>query len=101
MSTHERLFELKRASICPVEGGAYKGKKITFHDPCYLGRANEVYEAPRKLINNLDAEIKTQLLLFLEIHVFFQSSSELFFLMMVLVKSLAKPEPSSPRTYIT
>ena len=40
-----------------VEGGAYKGKKITFHDPCYLGRANEVYEAPRRLINNLDAEL--------------------------------------------
>ena len=40
-----------------VEGGTYKGKKITFHDPCYLGRANEVYEAPRTLINNLDAEL--------------------------------------------
>ena len=40
-----------------VEGGAYKGKKITFHDPCYLGRANEVYEVPRKLIQNLDAEL--------------------------------------------
>lgn len=40
-----------------IEGGQYKGKKITFHDPCYLGRANEVYEAPRKLIQNLDAEL--------------------------------------------
>ena len=40
-----------------VEGGAYKGKKITFHDPCYLGRANDVYEAPRSLINKLDAEL--------------------------------------------
>ena len=40
-----------------VEGGAYKGKKITFHDPCYLGRANEVYDAPRTLIEKLDAEL--------------------------------------------
>lgn len=40
-----------------VEGGAFKGKKITFHDPCYLGRANNVYEAPRTLINSLDAEL--------------------------------------------
>jgi Fe-S oxidoreductase len=26
-----------------IEGGQYKGKKITFHDPCYLGRANAIY----------------------------------------------------------
>lgn len=40
-----------------IEGGVYKGKKITFHDPCYLGRANDVYEAPRELIQKLDAEL--------------------------------------------
>jgi Fe-S oxidoreductase len=40
-----------------IAGGQYKGKKITFHDPCYLGRANEVYEAPRELIEKLDAEL--------------------------------------------
>ena len=40
-----------------VEGGVFKGKRITFHDPCYLGRANSVYEAPRSLIEKLDAEL--------------------------------------------
>jgi Fe-S oxidoreductase len=38
-------------------GGAYKGKRITFHDPCYLGRGNGEYEAPRALIEKLDAEL--------------------------------------------
>lgn len=40
-----------------IEGGKFKGKRITFHDPCYLGRANNVYEAPRELIRKLDAEL--------------------------------------------
>jgi len=41
-----------------AEGGeSFKGKKITFHDPCYLGRANNVYEAPRKALEILDAEL--------------------------------------------
>jgi len=40
-----------------IEGGHYKGKRITFHDPCYLGRGNGVYEAPRTLIEKLEVEL--------------------------------------------
>jgi len=50
----KQLFEEGRISL---EGGKFKGKRITYHDPCYLGRANDIFEAPRDLIRKLDAEL--------------------------------------------
>ena len=52
------LQDLINSGRLRLEGSeTFKGKKITFHDPCYLGRANEVYEAPRALIEKLDVAL--------------------------------------------
>jgi heterodisulfide reductase subunit D len=56
---HTQLIQglINEGKLALKDGGVFKGKRITFHDPCYLGRANDVYEAPRELIEKLDAEL--------------------------------------------
>lgn len=51
------LKSLIKEGSLKVEGGSFKGKRITYHDPCYLSRANKIFEAPRELIKKLDAEL--------------------------------------------
>jgi heterodisulfide reductase subunit D len=56
---HSQLIQelIDQGKLRATDGETFKGKRITFHDPCYLGRGNDIYEAPRAALEVLDAEL--------------------------------------------
>lgn len=53
----EFLEDMVNKGRLPVDASVFKDKRITFHDPCYLGRANGIYQPPRTVLSALNADL--------------------------------------------
>jgi Fe-S oxidoreductase len=59
MVHHTQLLNqlVKEGRLKPIAPAAAEAKKLTYHDPCYLGRHNQIYEPPRELLESAGVEV--------------------------------------------
>ena len=59
MVHHTQLLNqlVKEGRLKPVAPDKADAKKLTYHDPCYLGRHNQIYEPPRELLESAGVEV--------------------------------------------